>query len=193
MSKIAEDVMTQIERLDQKKASPMERIPAKVLKENSDLLLPYLSSTYNSYILENYFPNELKSGDISSLFKTDNAFTKKNYRPITVLSSVSKIFDRLMYEQVIPFAECFLSFLLCGFWKDYNTQRAFLKFVETYKATIDIRGFAGVLLVDLSKALDSLNHELLFAKLHAYGFARSALTLFHSYHSNRRQRVKFNC
>ena len=76
----------------------MESIPAKVLKENSDLLLPYLSTTYNSCILENYFPNELKSGDISSLFKKDDAFNKKNYRPITVHSSVSKIFERLMYK-----------------------------------------------------------------------------------------------
>ena len=105
----AEEVMTQIERLDQKKACPMESIPAKVLKENLDLLLPHLWNTSNSSTIENYFPNELKSGDISSLFKKGDAFNKKNYRPITVLSSVFKIFERLMYEQVMPFAECFVS------------------------------------------------------------------------------------
>ena len=82
--------MTDIERLDQKR-----HVQWKVL-------LLYLSTTYNSCILENYFPNELKSGDISSLFKKDDAFNKKNYRPITALSSVSKIFERLVYEQVIP-------------------------------------------------------------------------------------------
>ena len=57
--------MTQIERLDHKKASPIECIPDRVLKENSDLLLPHLVSTYNSCISESDFPNELKAGDIS--------------------------------------------------------------------------------------------------------------------------------
>ena len=104
----------------------MESIPAKVLKENSDLLLPYLNNTYNSCILENYFPDELKSGDISSLFKKYYAFNKKNYRPITVLFSVSKIFEHFMYEQVIPFAECFLSPLLCGIRKGDNMQHVLL-------------------------------------------------------------------
>ena len=71
-----------------------------------------------------------------------------------------------MYEQVMPFVECFLSPLLCGFRKGYNTQHALLKFLETCKITMDNGGFAGALLMDLSKAFDSLNHELLIAKLH---------------------------
>ena len=79
--------MTQIESLDHKKACPTESIPAKGLKENSDLLLPYLSSTVNTCILESFFPNELKSGDISSFFIKYDAFNKKNYRSITVLPS----------------------------------------------------------------------------------------------------------
>ena len=70
----------------------MESIPAKVIKDNSDLLLPYLSNTYNSCIFENYFSNEKKSGDNSSLFKKVDGFNKKNCTPVTVLSSVSKIF-----------------------------------------------------------------------------------------------------
>ena len=159
-----EEIMTQIERLDPKKASPIESIPARVLKENSDLLLPHLASAYNSSISESDFPNELKAGDISSLFKKDDAFSKNNFRPITVLSSVSKIFERLMYEHLMPFVECFLSPLPCGFRKGYNTQHALLKFLETCKITMDNGGFAGALLMDLSKAFDCLNHELLLAK-----------------------------
>ena len=64
-----------------------------------------------------------------------------------------------MDEQVMPFVECFLSPLLCGFWKGYNTQHALLKFLETCKITMDNGGFAGALLMDLSKAFDCLNHE----------------------------------
>ena len=95
-----------------------------------------------------------------------------------------------MYEQVIPFAECFLSPLLSGFGKGYNTQHAVLKLLETCKTKIDNDGSAGALQMDLSKAFDSLNHELLLAKLHAYGFARSVLKLLDIHLSNRRQRVK---
>ena len=148
--------MTQIERLDPEKAPPIESIPARVVKENSDLLLPHLVSTYNSSISESDFPNELKAGDISSLCKKGDVFSKNNFRPITVLSSVSKIFGRLMYEYIMPFVECFLSPLLCGFRKGYNTQHALLNFLETCKIAMDNGGVAGALLMDLSKAFDSL-------------------------------------
>ena len=135
-----------------------------------------MSNTYNLCILENYFPHELKSGNISSFFKKDDAVNKKNYRSITILSSVSKIFDRLMYEQVILFAECFLSPFICGFRKGYNTQHTLLKVLETYEATIDNGGFLAHFLMDLSKAF--LTHQLLLTKLHAYGFGRSTFKHF---------------
>ena len=73
-------------------------------------------------------------------------------------------FSSEIYEQVIPIAECFLSPLLCQFQKGYNTQLALLKFLETSKAMINSRGFARAFLMDLSKAFDSLNLELLLAK-----------------------------
>ena len=95
-----------------------------------------------------------------------------------------------MYEQVMPFADCFLSRLLCGYRKANNTQYALLKFLETCKMTMDNECFAGALSMDLSKAFDCLNHELPLAKLHASGFNRNSLALFHSCLSKRRQRVK---
>ena len=84
--------------------------------ENSDLLLPHLVSTYNLCISESYFPNELKAWDISSLVKKDDAFSETNFKPITVLSSFSKIFQRLMYEQVMNFAKffCLLYYVVFG-------------------------------------------------------------------------------
>ena len=84
----------------------------------------------------------------------------------------------------------FLSPLLCGFREGYGTQHALLRLIETCKKTLDNGGFAGALLMDLSKAFDCLNHELLIAKLSAYGFSPSALRLIHSYLSERKQRVK---
>ena len=138
------------------------------------------------------FPEELKAGDITSLFKQEDAFSKKNYRPITVLPSVSKIFERLMQNQMLPFVQSILSPLLCGFREGYGTQHALLRLTETCNKSIDSGGIAGAVLTDLSKAFDCLDHELLIAKLNAYGFSRSALLFVRSYLDNRKQRVKVN-
>ena len=141
---------------------------------------------------ECYFPKELKAGEISSLFKSLDGFIKKNYRLITVLSSVSKIYKRVLESQIKYHALSFLSPLLCGFREGYGTQHALLRLIETCKKTLDKGGFAGALLMDLSKAFDCLNHKLLIAKLSAYGCSPSTLRLIHSYLSERKQRVKIN-
>ena len=84
-----ENVNSQLHRLDPKKATLSECIPVKILKENSNIFLPYLANTFTLCQTENYFPSELKYEDISSLFKEDDAICKKNYRPITVLPNTS--------------------------------------------------------------------------------------------------------
>ena len=82
------DIATQIKQLNSKKASPVDSIPARILKENSDILSVVLQFLFNSHMSKSTFPEELKAGDITSLFKQGDAFSKKNYRPITVLPSV---------------------------------------------------------------------------------------------------------
>ena len=74
--------------------------------------------------------------------------------------------------------------------KGYNTQHALIKLVKKCRSSLDMRGFAGAILMDLSKAFDCLNHELLIAKLETYGFSRSALKIVYNYLSNRKQRVR---
>ena len=97
-----------------------------------------------------------------------------------------------MFEQVVAHSESFLSQYLCRFRKSYNTQQALVRFLEKCKSILDNKGFTGAILMDLSKAFDCLNHELLIAKLNAYGFTRTALKHIHSYLTKRQQRVKIN-
>ena len=73
------------------KASPVDCIPTKILMTNSHVFSVAIQSFFNSGLSKGTFPKELKAGDISSLFKKEDALTKKNYRPFTVLPSVSKI------------------------------------------------------------------------------------------------------
>ena len=112
---------------------------------------------------------------------------KKNYRPITVLPSVFKIFERLLARQMLPFVSKFLSPKICGYRQGYNAQHVLIKLVETCKKTLDNKGFVGVVFMDLSKAFDCLNHELLLAKLNAYGFSTNAIRMMCSYLTGRRQ------
>ena len=99
---LVEDINNQLNRLDPKKATPIESIPAKILKENSDIFL---------YLAENYFPSVLKDVDISSLFKKEDALFKKNYKPITVQPCASKIFEQVLFDAICR--ELFISFALC--------------------------------------------------------------------------------
>ena len=80
----------------------------------------------------------------------------------------------------------------CGFRRDYNTQHRLITLIEKWKKSVDNGGVFGTLLTNLSKACDCLPHEFLIAKLDACGFVKSSLKLIHSYHSNRKQRVKIN-
>ena len=152
-------------------------------------LTSYLLHLFNKSVDGNFFPNEMKDGDVSALFKNSNSFHKKNYRPITVLPSVSKIFERLLAKQMLPFVNKFLSPKICGYLQGYNTQHALIKLVETCKKTLDNKGFVGAVFMDLSKAFDYLNHELVLAKLNAYGFSTNAIRMMCSYLTGRRQRV----
>ena len=85
-----------------------------------------------------------------------------------------------------------LSPYLCEYTKGFSTQYALLPLIERWKKILDKKGFARAVLMDLSKALDTFNHELLIAKLSAYGFNNESLKLIRSYLTNRWQRTKIN-
>ena len=117
---------------------------------------------------------------------------KENYRPISILPTVSKVYERNMYAQIYAYIEKYLSPFLCGFRKGYSTQHCLAFMIELWKKAIDHQEHAGGILTDLSKAFDCLNHELLIAKLFIYGFDENSLKLLHSYLCGRRQRTRVN-
>ena len=97
-----------------------------------------------------------------------------------------------MFRQINEYMDVFLSKHRCGLWKGYSTQQCLLAMLEKWRSAVDNKKTFEVLLIDLSKAFDCLSHELLLAKLHAYGFSILALRLVYNYLKNRKQRTKIN-
>ena len=105
---------------------------------------------------------------------------------------MSKIFERCISRQLCGFMLEFLSKYQCGFRKGHNKHHCLLAILEKWKSAVDKRKSFGTSLTDLSKAFHCLSHELLLAKRHAYGFSIAALSLTHSYLTNRKERTKVN-
>ena len=187
----AEDIDEQIGLLDIKKNGGC--IPTKMLIECRDIVCKPLADIWNTELIKNQtFSAKLKLGDITPIFKTLQNTMKKNYRPITVLIVVSKMFERIMDKQTNEYMEKFLSKYLCGYRRNYSCQTAMVPMIENWKMARDKGEHAGGVMMDLSKAFDTINHELFIAKLHAYGFSRNALKIVHSYLSDRWHRTKID-
>ena len=183
------EVMRQIDLLDNNKSSS-GNIPTSFLKATREIICPYLTDCINSAIFDCKFPNELKEADLSPVFKNDDSTFKGNFRPISVLPAVSKIYERILKEQISSYICDRLSNILCGFREGYSTQHALIRLIEKWRQCLDASGIVGTILMDLSKAYDCLPHDLLIAKLEAYGLDVNSLRLMYSYLDSRVQRVK---
>ena len=186
------DVEKELSQLNSKKAHTQNDIPVKPLQETVDVCGSVLLNLVNDAFEKCEFPSELKLADITPTFKKSDATCVKNYRPVSVQPAVLKKYERLIQQQIVGFMDKHLSPYLCGYRKGFSTQHALISLLERWKQTLDKNGYAAAMLMDLSKAFDTLNHELLLAKLHAYGFSKSAIKLVHSYLKNRWQRTKIN-
>ena len=182
----------QISKLNPKKGSVKADIPVKALIMASDIVSDYLCDIYNDSVQSNDFPHTLKLADVIPTHKKGDKTLMENYRPISLLPVVSKIFEKNMYNQIIIYIDKFLSPYLFGFRKGHNTEQCLILLIEEWKKALDEQKKVGAILTDLSKAFDCLNHNLLLAKLDAYGFDISALNLINSYLKNRNQRTRVN-
>ena len=133
-----------------------------------------------------------KNGDITAVFKKGFKGSMENYRPVSILPTVSKIFQKVISKQITNFMGPLLSQYQCEFRRGFSTQNCLLAMLEKWKSLVDKGKAFGVPLIDLSKAFDRLSHELIIAKLNAYRFSLSALKLMQSYLSERKQKTKIN-
>ena len=128
-------------------------IPIKTPKQ-SGFTHQILMDGINDAINKGVFPDSLKISNITPVHKKDKPTDKENYRPVKVLPLLSKVFERLLYDQRSEYLEKYLNTLLCGFRKAHSTQHSLFKLLQTWQEELDKSGFVGTILMDLSKAGD---------------------------------------
>ena len=156
---------------------------------NVDFFSPFILGYVNKSVSSSTFPSILKLADITAVYKKDSRYEKSNHRPISVLPNLSKIFENVLYDQISSFFENIFSKYQTGVRKGFNPQSCLSTMIEKLR---DQGGEYSALLTDLCKAFDCLPHDLIIAKLHAYGPEKESLRLMHSYLTDRYQRVKIN-
>ena len=186
-----ESVLKIINQLDEKK-SVSGKISTKLLKLAKTEILKPLTKCINTCIQNEIFPDELKLADVTPIFKKGDAKDKSNYRPISILPLLSKIFEKIIHLQLSNFFNSKLSKKLCGFREKHSTQHALFQLVKDIENWLDESKYVGMILMDLSKAYDCIPYDLLLAKMEAYGIDKKSLNLLRSYLSGRKQRVKLN-
>ena len=156
-----EDVKKEIINLNVKKSSTNGSIPETILKQCVGVYLPFLTKAINHAITENTFREQL------------NPLKKENYRSVRLLPHVSKVFVRMTYKQINIYIQYKLSKYITGFRKSHGTQHSLKSMLEKWKSVLDKGEDICVLFMDLSKVVDTINHDLLQAKPKACGSIRS--------------------
>ena len=119
-----------IMNLDGSESIPVGDIPIDMLKQTIDIHLPIMTQIINMSIDDNCYPDNLKLAEVSPVFKKKDDLDKENFRPVSILSHVSKVFERIMYQRIEDFMKDKLSNLLTVFRKNQNTQHCLMSMLE---------------------------------------------------------------
>ena len=188
------DIDTILKNINIKKSPGPNLILPFLVKEVASIINTPLKNIINEMLSECTFPDNAKVAHVTPIFKTDkkDRQDKANYRPISVIGTFSKILERYIQNKINDHIESFLSIFISAYRKKYSSHHVLMRLIENWKFQMDNKKFVGAVLMDLSKAFDCIPHDLLIAKMHAYGFDNDTLILFFSYLKNRKQGVKIN-
>ena len=181
-----------LEKLNVRKASGYDSISPRMLRLASSGIADSLTKLFNECIRKGEWPVAWKKGEWNPVLKKDDRLDERNYRPITLLSTVDKVYESMMSIQVNNHFDSELDPCLSAYRKKQSCETTLVRLTEDWKLAMDSKQFIEILSTDMSKAFDSLHPSLMINKLKAYGFSEESLSLMRSYFSNRQNRVKLN-
>lgn len=182
-----------ISHLKNKNSRDIYGFNVRVIKSVVNVILIPLTKIINLCIRNKIFPKCMKRALVIPVFKKGNIEEAENYRPISLLPIISKIFEKVIAEQIVQFFESNNLFTKqqFGFRKNKNTTLGILNLVSDIMDAFDDQGYDAVLFCDLSKAFDCVDHGILLQKLGAYNFQEDTIELLKSYLTDRFQAVKY--
>ena len=188
----SEDVLKVINKLKSKTSHGQDKISTILLKSIKNELCGPLTIIINQSIRTGTFPDLLKIAKITPIFKKDDPTVLSNYRPISLLNSISKIFEKVIFQQIHTHFKSKNLYYVSqyGFREQHSTQQAALELIDRIILDMDKGKTPLNIYIDLSKAFDTIDHEILLFKLHHYGFRDNSYKLMQSYLSNRLQYVE---
>lgn len=189
-----EEVVLKIKELDTRKSAGPDGITAAFVKTHHQIFSILLRDMFNECVESGYFPDFLKVAKVTPIHKAGSRKDVNNYRPISVLSVLSKILEKLLVDRLLHYLRDrhVLYDNQFGFRLGSSTLTAANELVDDIYEAMDTRRITGVLFLDLKKAFDTINHDMLLKKLEFYGVRGTCNALIKSYLSDRLQFVSVN-
>ncbi len=186
-----EKVLKLLSSLNITKATGCDNISARFLKDFAHEIASPLTFIINMSLHSGVVPDDFKTARVVPLFKKGNSNFEGNYRPVSILPVVSKIFERLVYDQYYSYlcSNDLIYKYQSGFRKMFSTDHALTFLADNIRLNMDKGLYTGVILLDLQKAFDTVDHEILLTKLRATGADVNTVNWFRSYLCNRKQFV----
>ena len=192
---VSEDyILKFLKNINEDKAAGIENLPGKFLKDEAAVLAKPISQICNLSIKYSHFPIDCKIAKLKPLFKKGSRTAPKNYRSISLLPLISKIIEKVIHDQMQKHLDDYniLYRYQSGFRKSYSTDSC-LSYLNNKIATCFESGlYTGMILIDLQKAFDTINHDILISKTKHLGFSKEATLWFKSYLSNSKFKVHIN-
>ena len=187
-----EQVTHYINNLDCSKATGLDGIGPRILKLSAHVVSPSIAELINKSIVTGCFPSQLKQAKVLPIYKGGDKSDPSNYRPISILPTTSKIFEKHVNKHLMGFLNNhkLLHESQSGFRHKHSCQTALIKLIDSWMKCIDSGDMVGALFIDFRKAFDLVDHAILMKKLSIYKFSQSCLQWFNSYLSSRQQIIE---
>jgi len=189
---VTEDKVSKIlSNLNSNKATGLDQLPSRFIKDGAKFITTPLTFIVNLSISSSRIPDDLKAAKITPIYKKNSKTEAGNYRPVSILSIISKVFEKAVYEQVDHYLSDnkLLYEYQSGFRTSYSTDTCLIHLTDYIKQEQDKGNYTGMVLIDLQKAFDTVDHKILLQKLEALGFQKTTIEWFESYLNGRLQCV----